>query len=582
MSNCDLVLQELDFDQGSLNLEFSFGSCYSRKTIDVNVKACVEFLIETYKTSLKTNKNGVFEINLPQRFSNWDKIKITFEIRMTPAPTSSFPIANSNSVKATLSKQFRPATPKIKTNKLKVVKYYPQECQALLDDQQLSIRLMFSHCNKHAIDATGLDHVPPTGDGRLQHQLGPGKASRAMAIIHIAMFEAVIAILGGYQSYLGVDQVGSGVSVEAAIAQAAYDTMVSLYPTQQFIFDQHLEEELASILNGSSKTIGIAVGHATATAILNMRSSDGSSASYPEPTLGTNPGQYDPGTTPGEWHQDPVSLVSVAVGAFWDQVTPFVIPSSSTYRCPTPPAFTSPEFAAAYNEVKALGGKAPTATVRSQDQTETGIFWAYDGTPSLCAPPRLYNQIATTIAIQEGLGTLETCRMLALLHMAMADAGISAWESKYYYKIGRPVTFIREAATHDFGNPAIVGDATYNPLGAPASNTNNIDFTPPFPAYPSGHATFGGALFQVLRNILGTDEITFTFTSDEYNGETQDVNGVIRPLLPRNFMNLSQAEEENGQSRMYLGIHWAFDKTEGITMGNQIADYVCANTYTPL
>jgi hypothetical protein len=202
--------------------------------------------------------------------------------------------------------------------------------------------------------------------------------------------------------------------------------------------------------------------------------------------------------------------------------------------------------------------------VRTDEQTGIGIFWAYDGTPSLCAPPRLYNQVTTQIAEQMGLNVVELARLLALVNTAMADAAIAIWESKYYHDFWRPVTGIREA---DFGtgptgrgdgNPATVGDPGFSPLGAPASNLNGPNFTPPFPAYPSGHAGFGGALFQILRKFYGRDRLPFTFVSDEYNGITRDNEGNVRPLKPRSFNSLSEAEEENGQSRIYLGIHWAF------------------------
>jgi hypothetical protein len=127
-----------------------------------------------------------------------------------------------------------------------------------------------------------------------------------------------------------------------------------------------------------------------------------------------------------------------------------------------------------------------------------------------------------------------------------------------------------------------MGDPNFSPLGAPASNSMNPNFTPPFPAYPSGHATFGGAIFQVMRRVLGTDNVQFTFVSDEFNGVTLDNQGNPRPLLPRTFNNFSQAEEENGQSRIYLGIHWSFDKTEGIAMGNSIGDWVFDHMYQPV
>ncbi len=151
-----------------------------------------------------------------------------------------------------------------------------------------------------------------------------------------------------------------------------------------------------------------------------------------------------------------------------------------------------------------------------------------------------------------------------------------------------PVTGIREAEEGTGptgagdGNPATVGDPTFSPLGAPASNLNGPNFTPPFPAYPSGHAGFGGALFQILRKFYSADSISFTFVSDEFNGVTLDNHGNVRPLIPRSFSSLSQAEEENDQSRIYLGIHWAFDKTDGIAQGRQVADYVFENAFVPL
>jgi hypothetical protein len=236
-----------------------------------------------------------------------------------------------------------------------------------------------------------------------------------------------------------------------------------------------------------------------------------------------------------------------------------------------------------------LGGDGVvTPTTRTPEQTLIGIYWAYDGTPSLCAPPRLYNQIAMQIAGQMGTNVIGTARLLALVNTAMADAGISIWESKYHYLFWRPVTGIRESdpgtgpTGAGDGNPDTAGDPTYSPLAAPASNLAAVNFTPPFPAYPSGHAGFGGALFQTLRTFYGTDDIAFTFVSDEFNGSTRDNDGNVRPLVPRTFSSLSQAEEENGQSRIYLGIHWRFDKTEAIAQGRRVADYVFQHAFRPM
>lgn len=239
--------------------------------------------------------------------------------------------------------------------------------------------------------------------------------------------------------------------------------------------------------------------------------------------------------------------------------------------------------------MKNVGGDGVvTPTQRTPEQTFAGIFWAYDGTPSLCAPPRLYNQITVQIGDQTHLAPIELARLLALVNVAMADAGFSLWESKYHWDFWRPITGIREsdAGTGPTGagdgNALTVGDPSFRPLGAPASNLHGPNFTPPFPAYPSGHAGFGGAIFEILRRFYGTDRLGFTFVSDEFNGVTRGNDGNVRPYMSRSFSTLSQAEEENGQSRIYLGIHWSFDKTAGINQGRQIADYIFAHTFLPL
>jgi hypothetical protein len=404
-----------------------------------------------------------------------------------------------------------------------------------------------------------------------------------MAIVHIAIFEAVNAIVGDYRSYTGMPPAPKNTSMDAAIAQAAHDTLVALFPSQQASCDAQLADDLSQIPEGRAKAKGIALGQQAAAAILALRANDG--AQHPEPLIGID---FFTGDEPGEWRQDPISLIPLALGAFWGDVNPFVLRSAYQFRVPPPPALDSAAYAAAFEEAKRLGGDGViTPTERTTEQTEIGIYWAYDGTPSLCAPPRLYNQIAMTIAEQRGSDVVELARLLALVNVAMADAGIAIWESKYYYEFWRPVTGIREADAGTGptgagdGNPATVGDRTFTPLGAPASNLAGPNFTPPFPAYPSGHAGFGGALFQILRRFYRTDNIAFTFVSDEFNDETRDNSGNVRPLLPRSFRSLSEAEEENGQSRIYLGIHWAFDKTEGIIQGRRVADYVFTHAFVP-
>jgi hypothetical protein len=441
------------------------------------------------------------------------------------------------------------------------------------------------HWNAVAIDMSGLDHTPVApGETRVfGEQFGPTRASRAMAIVHIAIFEVVNAIGGDYQSYLGLSPAPHSASMDAAIAQAAHDSLVALFPSQQASCDAQLAVDLSEIPDGRAKAKGIALGQRAATAILTRRAHDG--AQRPDPFIGV---EFFTGEEPGEWRQDPISQIPLALGAYWGEVKPFVLKSARQFRVPPPPTLDSTAYATAFAEVQRLGGDGViTPTERTAEQTEIGIYWAYDGTPSLCAPPRLYNQIAMTIAEQRGSDVVELARLLALVNVAMADAGIAIWESKYYYDFWRPVIGIREADAGTGptgagdGNAATNGDLTFTPLGAPASNLNGPNFTPPFPAYPSGHAGFGGALFQILRRFYHTDNIAFTFVSDEFNGVTRDNEGNVRPLIPRSFSSLSEAEEENGQSRIYLGIHWAFDKTEGIIQGRQVADYVFEHAFLP-
>jgi hypothetical protein len=408
---------------------------------------------------------------------------------------------------------------------------------------------------------------PEPGENRLFHeQLGPGRSSRAMAIVHVAIFDAVNAIVGGYKSYTGIHPPRGDASLRAAVAQAAHDTLAALYPAQSASFDAELASDLTKVPNGRWKNAGIDLGQRAAQAILRMRADDGSQ--HMEPQVGT---EFPTSNDPGKWRQDPISLVPLALGAFWGAVDPFVLKYAEQFRAPVPPSLNSAAYTLAFDEAKRLGGDGvATPTQRTAEQTEIGTFWAYDATPSLCAPPRLYNQIAAQIAEQKGSNFVDLARLLALVNVAMADAGIAIWESKYFYQYWRPVIGIRESDPGTGptglgdGNVATLGDVTFSPLGAPASNLSGPNFTPPFPAYPSGHAGFGGALFQVLRKFYHTDKIPFTFVSDEFNGVTQDNLGNVRPFLPRTFSSLSEAEEENGQSRIYLGIHWSFDKTEGI------------------
>jgi membrane-associated phospholipid phosphatase len=421
-------------------------------------------------------------------------------------------------------------------------------------------------------DHTPVDPASGEDPRRFGEQLGTARTSRAMAIIHIAMFDTVNAISKKFVSYSGVASVSGDVSLNRAIAQAAHDTLIALYPFQKDRLDAIFDVDIVSI-PGSQASIdaGAALGQQAAEAILSKRENDGSELPEPRVMATCSPSDdtcFPANNAPGKWQIDPISGLMVALGGNWPKVKPFVMTSADQFRAPTPPSLTSDAYEQAFKDVLRLGGDPGHGTNTSRTETQTFIakFWSYDGTPGLCAPPRLYNMITRTIALQQKmLGVPGIARLFALANTAMADAGIAAWDSKYFYQYWRPVTGIRNAAL------PLQRDPTYYPLGAQDTNTQGPDFTPPFPSYTSGHATFGGALFEILRQFW-PDATPFTFISDEWNGKNKDDGGFIRPLRPASFKSFSEAEYENAESRVYMGVHWQFDADMGIKQGNSVAD----------
>ena len=393
-------------------------------------------------------------------------------------------------------------------------------------------------------------------------QGGPTRTSRAVAIESVAAYDAFNGATGQKYAPYAVRAVAPrGASAVAAVAAAAHDTLVDLYPQQRLTFDAELRTALRRVPDGPGEAAGVRYGRQVARTILRLRQGDGSGDSS----------AYVTASGPGHWRPDPANPGQKALTSWWGHVKPFAIASGSQFQPPPPPALGSTAYTAAFDEVKNLGGDGiTTPTERTAEQTQIGLFWGYDG-PGLGTPPRLYNQAVRTIALARGNTVAENARLFALVNIAMADAGIAAWDAKYTYDFWRPVTAIREAGTDN--NAATVADPTWTPLGAPGDGAVS-NFTPPFPAYTSGHATFGAAIFRVLADFYGRDDISFTLTSDEFNG-------VRRPLVSRSYSSFSQAAAENGQSRIYLGIHWSFDNTEGQAQGREVADYVFQHVLTP-
>ncbi|WP_437979495.1 vanadium-dependent haloperoxidase [Sorangium sp. So ce117] len=402
-------------------------------------------------------------------------------------------------------------------------------------------------------------------------QFGPTRVSRALAIVHAAIFDSVNSIAPRYEPYLEPPFEMPDASIDAAVAAAAHDTLTALFPRQADLLERRLLEYLAEIPDGDAKEDGLVLGGDIAARILEVRAGDGSDDPMP----------YTPSFEPGRHRPDPIYPNQGFLTPRWGEVLPFALDSGSEFRSPPPPPLWSLEYAFNFYEVFLLGGDGVrTPTLRTREQTVIGIFWSHDAAPDLGARPRQYNQIARVIAIKKQNSEIENARYFALVNFALADAGIATWETKYYYNFWRPIVAIREADTD--GNSRTPRDRRWTPLGSPGSNGGPPRMTPPFPSYGSGHASFGAAMFQVLTRYYGTDRIPFCFVSDEYNGITTDEHGRVRPRMKRCYSGFRDAAHENAISRIYLGVHYRFDAMAGLRQGKGVGDAVFDRILQPL
>ncbi|WP_437790322.1 phosphatase PAP2 family protein [Sorangium sp. So ce693] len=420
--------------------------------------------------------------------------------------------------------------------------------------------------NAVALDAVAGD----TSSARTRDQRGPTRVSRALAIVHAAIFDAVNSIVPRYEPYSVLLDMPDA-SIDAAVATAAHRTLTALFPRQRALLDGRLDEYLAAIPDGDAKEDGRALGGAVADEILAERENDGSDA----------PMRYTPDIAPGRHRVDPLYPDQGYLTPRWGRVRPFAIESGAEFRSPPPPPLWSLEYALSFYELFLLGGDGEiTPTVRTPEQTVIGIFWSYDAAPRLGEPPRLYNQIARVLAIEECNSEIENARYFALVNIALADAAIATWETKYHYEFWRPIVAIRRADRDS--NALTIADRRWTPFGSPGSNGGPPRMTPAFPAYTSGHASFGAAMFQVLTRYYGTDRVPFCFMSDEYNGVTTDERGNVRPEITRCYSSFEEASWENAVSRIYLGVHWRFDGVRGIRQGKRVGDAVFDRVLQPL
>ena len=369
--------------------------------------------------------------------------------------------------------------------------------------------------------------------------------SRAYAMVHGAMFDAVNAIDRRYQPYAAdlnyqpyaADlKAAPGASQETAAAVAAHAVLVELYPPQKATLDAALAASLAKVQDGPAKADGVALGKAAAEKILALRRKDGMSE---KPS-------YTPKTGPGVF-QLPAN--TKPVGPHWGSVTPFVLKSIQDFRLPGPPPLTSARYAQDFNEVKAIGAK--NSTQRTAEQTAIAILWEPPGTVS-------YNAMLRAMPELKQKSIAEQAWVFAILNMAGSDALIVGWRIKYLILFWRPETAIRNADSD--GNDATTADTAWEGLRSPF---------PAHPEYPSGHALFTGVAETVLRDFFGTDRMTLTVTNPDAK-------------ITRTFASFSEIAKSVEDARVWAGIHFRSADIDGTAMGRRIAEYALKNSMRPI
>lgn len=411
------------------------------------------------------------------------------------------------------------------------------------------------HWNAILLEASRRDHSQGYANGQ---QSGPTNTSRAMAIVHLAIHDAVAYVNRPGAAYLkkkhNINLVKPpGTNLDETIDGAAFTSLRAMYP----LFEDFFKDSMTT-----GATASFNFGRDIALALLEQRAADGSAAAAPPA----------PPLSYGSHRVDPYNPGQGFLGRHWGDVEHFVGPRKALAAFPgagLPSYLTDAHYRQDFEEVKEFGALARRS--RTAEQTLIGVYWGYDGAQGIGVPPRLYNQIARTIGA--GLSVSAAAELFAQVNVAMADAGIDAWFYKYDSNLWRPVVGVREEPSPD-------GDVYWAPLGAPQTNRSNArPTTPQFPAYPSGHATFGAALFQTLRlrsasnaspitlaDVLAVETTatvlpneSFRFVSDENDGRALDSDGSVRTRHNRAIGSYAQAIWENSISRVYLGVHWRFD-----------------------
>jgi PAP2 superfamily len=365
-------------------------------------------------------------------------------------------------------------------------------------------------------------------------RVGNFPTARNIAMVHLAMFEALNSIEPRYTPYRARLSADPDASREAAAASAAHAVLVRVYPEQAPELDKALQASLSAVTDGSPKTQGVHIGQQAGAAIFAERSNDGLDA----------PNTYRPFTVAGKYVPTVFPIGSTVVG-----VKPFSLKSGNQLRPPAPYSLKSARWAKDFNEVKKMGAK--TGSGRTAEQTDIARFWELTG-------PATYNPVVRQLSMAKGLDILDNARLFALFSMATADASIAIFDAKYSYNFWRPVTAIRNAELD--GNNATERDPTWEPMIA----------TPMHPEYPCAHCISQGSAASVLEAFFGDAVPAFTMTS------------TTAPGVTRKFSRLSDYVDEVVNARVYDGVHYRTSGEVGAAMGRKNGQYAVQNYLKPI
>lgn len=372
----------------------------------------------------------------------------------------------------------------------------------------------------------------------------PPLGARSLAIYSLAVADAVNAIEHRWRPYIfSPTNDVAGADVAAAVSAAAYRTALVLFPSRRADFEALWSATQTNRPDTAARAAGFQLGFASADALVEARAADGSNTQVP----------YIPSDKPGAWRRTPPWFRPPDL-PHWRLVKPFSLSDAAQFRPPGPPMMSGERYAADYNQVLGLGGR--DSTNRTPDQTLATRFWSdFTGTVT---PPGHWTQITLALARSNHLALADKAHLLAVVQVALADAGIACWDTKYAYNFWRPVTAIQRG--DEDGNPLTVADPGWEPLLA----------APSFQDYVSGHSTFSGAAAEVLRRWFGRDDLAFSIASDTVPGVT------------RSYPSLSAAVTEIGRSRVWGGIHFATADTDGQELGRRVGAWAFEHALRPV